>query len=137
MPRERSDSGTTDATELELQEYAYSIRGWLKGINNDYATGGSTRWFGMDVGYDQGYTINQYNGNISGMKWRSRGDGEQRAYGFAYDPLNRLLKGDFNQFTGGTWNKNAGIDFSMKMGDGQNTTTAYDENACPNAKQAG
>ena len=117
-----------DATELELQDYAYSIRGWLKGINNDYATGGNTRWFGMDIGYDQGYTINQYNGNISGMKWRSRGDGEQRAYGFAYDPLNRLLKGDFNQFTGGAWNKNAGIDFSMKMGDGQNTTTAYDEN---------
>jgi RHS repeat-associated protein len=118
----------TDATELELQDYAYSIRGWLKGINNDYATGGNTRWFGMDIGYDQGYTINQYNGNIAGMKWRSRGDGEQRAYGFAYDPLNRLLKGDFNQFTGGAWNKNAGIDFSMKMGDGQNTATAYDEN---------
>ncbi|MEN9598577.1 MAG: hypothetical protein RL596_888 [Bacteroidota bacterium] len=100
----------------------------ISGVNRDYATGASTRWFGMELGYEEGYTINQYNGNIAGMRWRSRGDGEQRAYGFAYDPLNRLMKGDFNQFTNGSWNKTAGLDFSMKMGDGENTGTAYDEN---------
>ena len=117
-----------DITELELQDYAYNIRGWLKGVNKDYATGASGRWFGMELGYDNGYTVNQLNGNIAGVKWRSKGDGEQRVYGYAYDALNRLLKGDFNQYTGGAWNKSAGLDFSMKMGDGQNPYTAYDAN---------
>ncbi|MBL7759058.1 MAG: hypothetical protein JNK08_00005, partial [Sediminibacterium sp.] len=117
-----------DITELELQDYAYNIRGWLKGVNKDYATGGSSRWFGMELGYDNGYTVNQLNGNIAGIRWRSKGDGEQRVYGYAYDALNRLLKGDFNQYTGGSWNKSAGLDFSMKMGDGQNPNTAYDAN---------
>jgi len=117
----------SDASFLETQDYTYNIRGWLKGINKDYANGGNDRWFGMELSYDWGFTNNQLNGNISGSKWRSKGDGQQRAYGFGYDDANRLLFADFNQYSGG-WNKNAGIDFSSTMGNGADPSTAYDEN---------
>jgi hypothetical protein len=42
--------------------------------------------------------------------------------------VNRLLKADFNQYTGGGFNKTAGLDFSMQMGDGVTATSAYDAN---------
>jgi RHS repeat-associated protein len=118
---------------LETQVYAYNIRGWLKGINKDYANndnshGADNRWFGMDLSYDWGFATNQLNGNISGNKWRSKGDGYQRAYGFGYDDANRLLFADFNQYTSSAWGKTAGVDFSVAMGDGATASTAYDDN---------
>lgn len=45
-----------------------------------------------ETGFTRGYE--QYNGNLTGQTWRGR-DGVQRAYGDGYDPLNRLLQGDF------------------------------------------
>ncbi len=122
----------TDGSYLETQDYTYNIRGWLKGINKDYANNDNTRnannrWFGMDLCYDWGFGANQLNGNISGNKWRSKGDGQQRAYGFGYDAANRLLFADFNQYGSG-WDKTAGVDFSAIMGDGLNASTAYDDN---------
>jgi RHS repeat-associated protein len=123
----------TDQSFLETQDYSYNIRGWLKGINKDYTNndnshGANDRWFGMELSYDWGFGTNQLNGNISGNKWRSKGDGQQRAYGFGYDNVNRLLFADFNQYTGGNWDKTAGIDFSSVMGNGSDPNTAYDEN---------
>jgi hypothetical protein len=122
-----------DNSFLETQDYSYSIRGWLKGINKDYANndnshGGNARWFGMELNYDWGFATNQLSGNISGTKWRSKGDGQQRAYGFGYDDVNRLLYADFNQFTGSNWDKTAGLDFTSVMGNGADPNTAYDEN---------
>ncbi|HWB93111.1 MAG TPA: DUF6443 domain-containing protein [Puia sp.] len=123
---------TTAGSFLETQDYSYNIRGWLKGINRDYADddnsrGADNRWFGMDLSYDWGFDANQLNGNIAGQKWRSKGDGHQRAYGFGYDDANRLLFADFNQY-GSEWDKTAGLDFSSTMGDGLTASTAYDEN---------
>ena len=123
----------TDGSFLETQDYSYNIRGWLKGINKDYANndnshGGNSRLFGMELSYDWGFGNNQLNGNIAGTKWRSKGDGVQRAYGFGYDAVNRFLAADFNQYSGSGWDRTAGIDFSAVMGDGMNPTTAYDEN---------
>jgi len=122
-----------DGSFLETQDYCYNIRGWLKGINKDYANndnshGGNSRWFGMELSYDWGFAAGQLNGNIAGNKWRSKGDGQQRAYGFGYDLVNRLLYGDFNQYSGSNWNRTAGLDFSTMMGDGVHPETAYDEN---------
>ncbi len=115
-------------TELETLNYEYNIRGWLKGVNKDYATAQqSNNWFGMELSYDYGFSNNQYNGNISGGKWRSKGDGEQRAYGYGYDAANRLLRADFTQNNGG-WNQSAGLNFTTLMGDGVNHTSAYDAN---------
>jgi hypothetical protein len=113
---QKSWTQKADLSFLETLDYAYNIRGWLNSVNKDFATNSGTnansRYFGMELSYDFGFTQNQLNGNIGGMKWRSKGDGEQRAYGFDYDNVNRLLKADFNQNTCG-WNVNAGIDFSV------------------------
>ncbi len=128
---------------LEALNYDYNIRGWLLGMNRDYArdvippSGGGGAYFGFDLGYDkannniiggQTYTNPQYNGNIEGMVWKSKGAGEKRKYDFAYDAANRLLKADFTQYTGSTFNQNAGVNFNIKMGDGINANTAYDAN---------
>ncbi len=123
---------------LETQNYEYNIRGWMLGMNRDYARDASNNnYFGFDLGYDktnnnlinsQYYTANQYNGNITGMVWKSRGDEEKRKYDFAYDAANRLLKADFTQYTSGGFNQSAGVNYDMKMGDGSDVATAYDYN---------
>ncbi|MBK9570519.1 MAG: hypothetical protein IPO53_11825 [Chitinophagaceae bacterium] len=64
--------------------------------------------------YDFGFNQAQLNGNIAGIRWRSKGDGEQRAYGFTYDAASRFLQGDFTQYTSSAWNTSAGLDFTVK-----------------------
>jgi RHS repeat-associated protein len=127
---------------LETLNYDYNIRGWLLGENRDFAktAGSTTNYFGFDLGYDKNsvatstgtsigtYATPTFNGNIEGMVWKSKGDGEIRKYDFNYDAVNRLMKADFNQYTSGSFNKTANVDFSMKMGDGTNPTSAYDAN---------
>lgn len=127
----------TDPSPLEDDSYNYNIRGWLKDINWYGSTGTyasqmniiSDKWFSMDLSYDWGFDNNasQFNGNIAGTRWKSAGDGEERAYGFKYDAANRLLKGDFTQNNGG-WITPADINFNMQIGDGATAASAYDEN---------
>ncbi|RFM29176.1 RHS repeat-associated core domain-containing protein [Deminuibacter soli] len=130
--QKRDAAGNLTAAVMEDDAYAYNIRGWLKSINRKTDGSGidintSAKWFGMDLSYDWGFGSNQYNGNIAGMRWKSSGDQKERAYGYGYDASNRLLKADFTQNDGG-WNTTAGIDFSMKMGDGITPGSAYDAN---------
>ncbi|HYM93331.1 MAG TPA: RHS repeat-associated core domain-containing protein [Chitinophagaceae bacterium] len=123
---------------LETMNYDYNIRGWLLGANRDFAKdGNNNNWFGFDLGYDksnngiidnQTYTNPQYNGNIEWIVWKSKGDGEKRKYDFYYDQVNRFLRADFSQYTSGTFNQNAGVNFNVKMGDGINSSLAYDAN---------
>jgi RHS repeat-associated protein len=125
-----------------LQElvYDYNIRGWLLGMNRDYlSTQGQTsdgKRFGFELGYDkttnktgQNFTGQQFNGNITGMAWKSDGDDIRRVYDFGYDAANRLLKADFLQQNDddNLWN-NLKVNFNVKMGDGMNPTDAYDAN---------
>ncbi len=136
LGKQKNNSGVYLSTEVGNFDYSYNIRGWLKGINKEYANdlspmqGASSRWFGMELNYDWGFDNKQHNGNISGIKWRSRGDGDRRAYGFGYDKLNRLMSGDFSQHNGAAYADNAAINFDMMMGDGNptNHSLAYDEN---------
>lgn len=128
---------------LESQDYSYNIRGWLKGINWQDAAGGSqggptpTNWFRMNLSYDWGYQKNQFNGNISGIRWQSAGDGAERSFGYDYDAANRLLLADFSQYVSGQWTNQTSsgktVDFTVKMGDGANPASAYDANG--NIKQ--
>lgn len=99
---------------IDTLRYMYNIRGWLRGINKDYANlaNSANNWFGMELNYDYGFTQNQINGNIAGIKWRQAVDGAQRAYGFTYDAANRLIEADFRQFTNSAWSLSAGVDFS-------------------------
>ncbi|HLY68678.1 MAG TPA: DUF6443 domain-containing protein, partial [Puia sp.] len=101
------------ARPLETLTYNYNIRGWLKGINRNYATSGGSSWFGEDICYDYGFNNNQTNGNIAGITWMSKGDPVSRAYGFNYDNENRLLKGDFTQNNGSGYVKDAQVDFNV------------------------
>jgi len=100
---------------VETLGYGYNIKGWLKGINSTYArTAGSTsNWFGMDISYDYGFNQNQYNGNIAGIIWKTNGDDSAKAYGFDYDNINRLLKGDFTQQIGSSYSKGNQLDFNV------------------------
>ncbi|HWR33557.1 MAG TPA: DUF6443 domain-containing protein, partial [Chitinophagaceae bacterium] len=107
---------------LETLNYEYNIRGWLIGMNRDFVKDvSSTNWFGYEVAYDntsniisgQSYAAAQFNGNITGLTWKARGDAQKRKYDFTYDYANRLLTADFNQYTSGSFNKNAAVDFSV------------------------
>lgn len=126
--------------------YDYNIRGWVLGMNREFVRDASPAgcFFGFELGYDKrtqaesvlspgGGGSFQYNGNINGMVWKSIGDNEKRKYDFTYDGANRLLKADFAQYTGGTFNQGAGVNYDMKMGDGNDVNTAYDANG--NIKQ--
>lgn len=131
---------------LETQSFDYNIRGWMLGMNRDYAKdANSTNYFGFDLGYDKAsngiignstYSTPQFNGNIEGMVWKSRGDGEKRKYDFTYDAANRLMKADFKQYTGSSFSQTAGVNFNMLMGDGTlladgitlDPAKAYDDN---------
>ena len=129
----------TLGASIESLTYDYNIRGWMLGVNRSYlnANGQSgTNKFGFELGYDkaanntgQNFTAQQYNGNISGMAWKSDGDDVRRIYNFAYDAVNRLMKGDFKQQNQDDllWN-NSQLNYSMQMGDGSNAVTAYDAN---------
>jgi len=142
VTKQLGQKSVTNTDPLETLDYSYNIRGWLTGINKDYLNSSSDRWFGMQLSYDYGFndgsnSNGMFNGNISGMQWKSKGDGENRAYGFRYDPANRLLMSDFNQKFGNSWDKTNGsinINFTSIMGtDGTNNGTAYDANG--NIKQ--
>lgn len=121
---------------LETLNYEYNVRGWLLGLNRNYLTdAGSTNYFGFELGYDKlansanrNFTGSQFNGNITGMLWKSKGDATRRKYDFGYDAANRLLKGDFEQNDNGSSWGNSTVNFSMKMGDGIDPNAAYDAN---------
>jgi RHS repeat-associated protein len=110
---------------LAIQTQDFNIRGWLLSINKDFVTGTvADKYFGMELGYDkpgsQFFDTSQYNGNIAGVIWKTKGDAVVRKYNYKYDPVNRLLKANFAD----TKNYN----FNVVMGDGLNPNTAYDYN---------
>lgn len=97
------DRNATDSSRKFKQsiDYDYNIRGWLTNLNDAALSGtdanASVRdLFGMELFYnvvdpDVGNSA-AFNGNISATKWSSSTSGaSQRAYKYAYDPMNRLL----------------------------------------------
>ncbi len=137
LGQQKDPNGAYTTTPIETLDYNYNVRGWLKGINMPYAnnnyagaTNYANRWFGMELNYDWGFANNQLNGNIAGIQWKTQGDDMQRSYGFGYDNVNRLLFSDFKEYDNatGAWGNMAGIDYTLKMGDGINANLAYDEN---------
>ncbi len=126
---------------LEQQVYDYTIRGWLLGVNRAELSAnsdGTGSFFSFDLGYDKAvnstnrdYQWLQYNGNIAGMTWESKGDGFRRRYDFTYDASGRLLRSQFAQSSNNNiaWDANS-VNYSVNMG-GSTTATpnqAYDLN---------
>ncbi|MBB4603685.1 RHS repeat-associated protein [Hymenobacter luteus] len=75
-------------------DYRYNIRGWLTKINDVQNPNPEDLW-NFSLHYDCGFEDKQFNGNIAGQTWCSLSDGIERAYGYRYDNVNRLLQGDF------------------------------------------
>ncbi len=121
---------------LETLTYDYTIRGWLNGINKDYALSNSSlgQWdhfFGMYMGYDNRdarFTAAQYNGNITGAIWKTQGDNMPRKYNYEYDNVNRFTKALFTQKE-----KPSDVSWSSAKMDFSVTDIQYDENG--NLKQ--
>ena len=63
--------------------YTYDLHGWLKGI--------TTNKFQENLFYADGVGAPCYNGNISSIKWKTRG------YKFTYDKANRLIRATYGE----------------------------------------
>lgn len=133
-------TGNYNGIPLETQVYDYNIRGWLLGINRPYVAiqgQSGTNRFGFELGYDkatnqsgQNFTNTlQYNGNITGLIWKSDGSDIRRKYDFRYDELKQLLKADFTQQNSDNsiWN-NSQVNYTVQLGDGTTSASAYDAN---------
>jgi len=136
--RKKDSNGNYTSDPIETQTYDYNIRGWLLGVNRNEmltANGQDNRFFAFDLGYDKlinasgrNYHRVHYNGNISGMVWKSFGDGIRRKYDFSYDNANRLMQGIFEQNDRENLWTAAQANFTIKLGDGLSVTSAYDAN---------
>lgn len=139
--------GNTIATPLQKVDYAYNIRGWLTGINNDPTNNlvlntSEKDLFSFKINYNSIvgniYRVKPlYNGNISETYWRTASDDVLRKYGYEYDNLNRLTNA-FYQKPGGntfptysdyserniTYDKNGNIKTLVRNGDLENALPA-------------
>jgi RHS repeat-associated protein len=117
--------GNSTAAPLQKVDYAYNIRGWLTGINNDQTNNlilnvTEKDLFAFKINYNTtenctNYTGTAlYNGNISETYWRSASDNVERKYGYKYDNLNRLRESIYQK---------PGLTTAQTL-----VTNAYDEN---------
>lgn len=92
-----SQIGYTDVNGLQLIDYTYNIRGWLKMIN-DTEQPLINDLFAFKINYnttDEVYSEKLYNGNISETYWKSKTDNKVRGYSYTYDALNRLTNAGY------------------------------------------
>jgi RHS repeat-associated protein len=95
--------GRSQSSPLQNVDFAYNIRGWLKGINNVsnlssgsivIGGGGAQDLFAFKVNYTDESEFApvqaNYNGNITETSWRTSSDNIMRRYSYKYDDLSRL-----------------------------------------------
>ena len=92
-----------------IRDYSYNIRDWVTGISGNK--------FSQALQYTDG-TNPCYNGNISGITWKSGNESATRGYKLAYDGLNRLTSATYGEGTSISGNANR---FTEKV-------TSYDKN---------
>jgi RHS repeat-associated protein len=139
--------GNTTTAPLQKVDYAYNIRGWLTGINNDPTDNlvlntNEKDVFAFKINYNTtagsvAGVSPLYNGNISETYYRTGSDNVLRKYGYQYDNLNRL-KNAIYQKPGGntyptyedysekniTYDKNGNIQTLYRNGDLENALPA-------------
>ncbi|RRQ46200.1 DUF6443 domain-containing protein [Chryseobacterium sp. SC28] len=99
--------GGVSGSYLQKVDLSYNIRGWMTGINSgDIIYSQADEFYSLTGGKLFGYNIRynnpenpllgaaRYNGNIAEVDWISR-DVSLKRYGYQYDGLNRLLKGNY------------------------------------------
>lgn len=87
---------TSASSRLQDVDYDYTIRGWLKTINNPDNLGNDLFAFGINYNALDHHTNTDnklYNGNISETQWKTANDHVLRAYIYEYDALNRIING--------------------------------------------
>ena len=105
-------TNSQETNYLQEVDYRYNIRGWLTKINDPTNVSSSGDLFGMELLYDtiNDLTLltasNQYNGNISAIKWKGAHYNTLSAYGFEYDDINRLESADYGT-NSGSWTDEA------------------------------
>lgn len=96
----------TAATYYQKVDYSYTVRGWLKAINDANRfeqQDDGTDLFALKINYNtvennfNGQIAPQHNGNIAEMFWKSKSDGHLRSYSYGYDALNRLRMGIYHK----------------------------------------
>ncbi len=106
---------------IQSIDYRYNIRGWLTSINNSNLSNDgslnndSNDLFGMELSYNQyvsglsSTSDEQFNGNISAVKWKNTSQSSVQGYLFNYDALNRLKKADY-KYNSGSWVNSSAYD---------------------------
>ncbi|WP_420571678.1 DUF6443 domain-containing protein [Kordia sp.] len=85
--------------EKELQEvdFTYTVRGWLKGINNVNDPQNDLFSFAITYNDITDPTKQLFNGNISSTLWKTKGqDSSLKNYIYQYDALNRITSATDN-----------------------------------------
>ncbi|MBP9882368.1 MAG: RHS repeat-associated core domain-containing protein, partial [Chitinophagales bacterium] len=100
-----SGNGTIPVQKAaQTLNYRYNVRGWLTAINDVEDVKERGDYWGMELHYDDGYSLidapSQFSGNISWIVWKSSIDEAKRAYGYTYDPMNRLQKAVYGTIAG-------------------------------------
>lgn len=97
----------TRSSFLQEINFNYNIRGWLKGVNNvdnlEYGDFGKKSLFAMELSYNTLENENvkdvkkMFNGTITEQTWKTSSDNTLRRYSYAYDNLNRLKFGKYQE----------------------------------------
>ncbi len=121
-------SNTTQ--RLQTIDYTYTVRGWLKTINQD--ANNDNDLFNFTLMYDDIADVNKrlYNGNISQTSWNTLNtDSSIKTYTYTYDGLNRITSaidntGHYN-LTSVSYDKNGNILSLNRKGHLNSTTTSF------------
>jgi len=120
---------TGNSNGLQKVDYSYTIRGWLKAINDVTDITTENDLFAFKINYnDPTNATALFNGNISEIYWKTSSDNTTRKYEYQYDHLNRLLEANYRKPTSNlpnqdnylekiSYDKNGNIKFLERNGD--------------------
>lgn len=107
---------------LQTIDYTYNISGGLKAVNDVDNLGSDLFAYKLNRESGEGSNYNsnlqQYNGNISQMVWKSSHDNIKKTYQYSYDDLNRFVHADYGE----------GSSLTSNWGKFKVTVSDYDNN---------